>query len=123
MAAVVVHARRLLMVRRGHEPLVGRWSLPGGSLEAGESLRAGVRREVLEETGLTVEVAQLAGVFEAIGPPHFVILDYFARPLEPADPVAAHDATDAGWVPLERVATLDCTPRLVDTLRSWGVAV
>lgn len=123
MAAVVVAAQRLLMVRRGHEPLVGRWSLPGGGLEAGESLTDGVRREVLEETGLRVEVTGLAGVFEALGPPHFVILDYFARALHDRDPVAAEDANEARWVPLGDVADLDCTPHLVATLRSWGVAV
>ena len=119
----MVGVRGLLMVTRGHEPLAGRWSLPGGSLEAGERIRDGVRREVLEETGLRVEPTELAGVFEALGPPHFVILDYFARALDGTDPVAGHDAAAARWVPLAEVAALDCTPRLLVTLRSWGVSV
>ena len=59
VGAVIVEAERVLLVRRGAEPLKGHWSLPGGLLEVGESLTEGVKREVLEETGLMVEPVEL----------------------------------------------------------------
>jgi ADP-ribose pyrophosphatase YjhB (NUDIX family) len=117
------------MVKRGKAPLAGLWSLPGGTLEWGETLAEAVKREVWEETRVDVVVEGLAGVFEAPSNrgegAHFVILDYFARPVTPPDrapaPVAGQDAADARWVPLEDVSALACTPRLVETLRAWGV--
>ena len=57
VGAVVVDRNRVLLVQRGREPLKGKWSLPGGMLELGESLADGVAREVQEETGLNVEVS------------------------------------------------------------------
>lgn len=80
------HEQRVLVVRRGTEPLLGEWTLPGGMLELGETLHDGVKREVLEETGLTVEPDGIAGVFDRIvrddaGLPeyHYVLVDYVCR--------------------------------------------
>lgn len=77
----------VLLVRRRFEPLAGQWSLPGGTLEVGETLEAGVAREVAEETGLRVAVGQVADVvdrilFDAGGRVqyHFVLIDYVCRP-------------------------------------------
>ena len=68
---------RVLLVRRGRPPGEGRWSLPGGRVEPGERLAAAVVRELLEETGLVVEVGPLVEVAEILDPPHhYVILDY-----------------------------------------------
>jgi 8-oxo-dGTP diphosphatase len=68
---------RVLVVRRARPPLLGAWSLPGGRLEAGESLADAVAREVFEESGLIVRVGPLVEVVELIEPPyHYVILDY-----------------------------------------------
>lgn len=86
MGALVFDGDRILLAERGKEPLKGYWSLPGGVLETGETLDAGVRREVFEETGLTVETAGVAEVFERImrdeagrAEYHYVLIDYFCR--------------------------------------------
>ncbi len=109
------------MVKRGQDPGKGLWSLPGGRLEAGEYLADGLRREVLEETGLEVEIGELVGIFEVVGDPHYVILDFFAQAEGNAEPRASGDVDEARWVPLGSVAELECTPRFVETLRAWGV--
>ncbi|MGY1804760.1 NUDIX domain-containing protein [Blastococcus sp. SYSU D00922] len=122
-AVVVDDAGRLLLIRRGHDPHAGLWSLPGGRVEDGETLEQAVRREVLEETGLAVEVGELVGrVAIPAGAVVFDVAD-FRCTLQPAEqlPVAGDDASD---VVLADAATLDglpCTPRLVETLRGWGV--
>ena len=73
-------AGRVLLIERGTPPGVGLWTVPGGKLEAGESLAEAVAREVREETGLAVEVGALACVVERMGDDyHFVILDSLAR--------------------------------------------
>lgn len=75
--------RKVLLIRRGAEPLRGQWSLPGGGLETGERLEDGLRREVREETGLEINVMGLAGVYDRIMPDasgkaqfHYVLIDY-----------------------------------------------
>ncbi len=90
-------------------------------MEHGEHLDDALRREVAEETGLTVEVRDLVGILEVVGDPHYVILDYFAEVAGDRTPVAAGDVSDARWVPLDEVASLPCTPRFEETLRGWGV--
>ena len=121
VGAVVVRDGALLMVRRAREPGAGLWSLPGGRVERGEYLANAVRREVAEETGLDVTVGDLVGIFEVIGDPHYVILDFFARVEGASDPRPSTDATEVRWVPLDEVERLECTPRFVETLRAWGV--
>ncbi|HVL64665.1 MAG TPA: NUDIX domain-containing protein [Actinomycetota bacterium] len=121
VGAVVVADGRLLMVRRGRAPAVGRWSLPGGRVEHGEKLADAVAREVREETGLTVDVAELVGVFEVTAPEHFVILDYRAHASAPLRPTPAGDAAEARWVPLDEICELECTPGFVETLTRWGI--
>src|SRR5881397_3315580 len=66
VGAVIIDNARVLLVKRGHEPLTGEWSIPGGVLELGETVRQGVAREALEETGLTVEPLELLGVFDRV---------------------------------------------------------
>ena len=121
VGAIVVRDDSLLMIRRGQEPAKGLWSLPGGRLEHGEYLADAVRREVKEETGLDVTAGELVGIFEVVGDTHYVILDFFARAEGAAEPVASSDVDEVRWVPLAEVASLDCTPRFVETLRAWGV--
>jgi ADP-ribose pyrophosphatase YjhB (NUDIX family)/ketosteroid isomerase-like protein len=86
-AVVVTEDGRVVLVKRQHEPLAGQWSLPGGALEVGESLEAGVAREIREETGLDVDVGPVVDVFDRIlfdehGAVryHFVLVDYLCRP-------------------------------------------
>src|SRR3974390_1247646 len=88
VGGVVIERDQVLLIRRGTEPLLGQWSIPGGTLELGESLQAGVARQLLEETGLEVRVLDLIEVFDRIFPStenggrpryHYVILDYLCE--------------------------------------------
>jgi 8-oxo-dGTP diphosphatase len=103
VGGVVVRRGRVLLIRRGTEPLKGAWSIPGGLLELGEELAEGVRRELKEETGLEVEPLEVLTVFDRIFRDgarvryHYVIVDYACRwkrgRLRPAS-----DVLDARWV-------------------------
>ena len=107
VGAVVVDRARVLLVQRGHEPSKGKWSLPGGILELGESLAEGIAREVLEETGLVVEAIELVELIDRIqrvsGPGvervryHYVIADYLCRVVG-GSLQAASDADAVRWV-------------------------
>jgi ADP-ribose pyrophosphatase YjhB (NUDIX family) len=103
VGAVVVDEGRVLLVRRGTEPLRGQWSLPGGLLELGESLTNGVVREVREETGLIVEPVELIELLDRIYREgervryHYVIADYLCR-VAGGVLKAASDADAARWV-------------------------
>ncbi|MBS1857553.1 MAG: NUDIX hydrolase, partial [Acidobacteria bacterium] len=86
VGALIFQRGRILMAQRGKEPLKGWWSLPGGAVEAGETLDAAIRREVLEETGLMVEPLRIHEVFERIlrdaegaAEYHYVLIDYICR--------------------------------------------
>lgn len=105
---MVIENGRALLIRRGSEPLRGEWSIPGGTLELGESLQEGVARELLEETGLAVRVLDLIEVFDrifpgegargSVGAPrfHFVIADYLCERIS-GEPRAGSDVTDAAF--------------------------
>lgn len=103
VGAVVVDEGRVLLVRRGREPLKGHWLLPGGLLELGESLVDGVVREVREETGLAVEPIELVELLDRIHREgervryHYVIADYLCRVAGGALQ-AASDADAVRWV-------------------------
>jgi 8-oxo-dGTP diphosphatase len=103
VGAVVVDEGRVLLVRRGHEPMKGHWSLPGGLLELGEALEAGAVREVREETGLTVEPVELIELLDRIQRDgeriryHYVIADYLCR-VAGGTLHAASDADEVRWV-------------------------
>src|SRR5579871_6231454 len=102
VGAVVVGGERVLLVRRGHEPLKGRWSLPGGLIELGEELEAAVIREVREETGLAVEPVELIELLDRIHRDgdriryHYVIADYLCR-VTGGKLQAASDADEVRW--------------------------
>lgn len=88
VGAVIVDAGKVVLVRRRYEPLAGQWSLPGGTLELGETLETGAAREMREETGLHVEVGPIIEVFDRIMLDeecrvryHFVLVDYLCRPV------------------------------------------
>jgi ADP-ribose pyrophosphatase YjhB (NUDIX family) len=95
--------QRVLLIRRGQPPLLGEWSLPGGVLECGETLREAVVREAQEETGLLVETVELLGVYERVIPGddgrvryHYVLIDFLCRPVG-GDLKAGSDAADVRW--------------------------
>lgn len=122
VGAVVVRARRLLLVRRGRGVALGRWSLPGGRVESGETLAEAVRRELYEETGLDVRVGGLCGVAEDISDvAHYVILDFWAEAQGDATPVAADDAADVRWAGQAALRDLDLVDGLLEFLAVNGV--
>lgn len=103
VGAVIVHEGRVLLVQRGHEPLKGRWSIPGGLIEIGEMLHEAVVREVKEETGLDVELIELVELLDRIHREgervryHYVIADYLCRVVG-GTLKAADDADAVRWV-------------------------
>ena len=124
VGAVVHDAEgRLLLIQRGHDPHGGRWTLPGGRVEAGETLEEAVVREIREETGLDVRVGAVVGqVLIPAGDVQYDVVDFECTPLDPAAvPVAGDDAADVRFVDGAAMDTLPCTPRLIDTLREWGL--
>jgi 8-oxo-dGTP diphosphatase len=104
VGAIAIDGDRVLLVKRGHEPLKGHWSLPGGVVEAGEELHAALIREVREETCVEVEVGPVVDVLDRISRDadgrveyHYVIIDYLCRAIGGAI-ACASDADDARWV-------------------------
>jgi 8-oxo-dGTP diphosphatase len=103
VGAVIVQEGRVLLVRRGRDPMKGQWTLPGGVLEVGESLAEGAAREVREETGLEVEVLELVELLDRIHRDdgrvrfHYVIADYLCR-VTGGELHAASDADAVRWV-------------------------
>ncbi len=122
VGAVVIDAARLLLIRRGREPGLGRWSVPGGRVERGETLGEAVLRELAEETALEGICGPLVGWVERITETHHVIIfDFFVDVFDPEPAAAADDATDLQWVPLEDVAELDLADGLAEFLHENGV--
>jgi 8-oxo-dGTP diphosphatase len=116
VGAVIVQENRVLLIRRGQAPLLGEWSLPGGVLECGETLREAVVREAREETGLTVETGEMLCVYERIIRSddsrvryHYVLIDFLCRPAS-GDLKAASDAADVRWFAPEELDALKLRP-------------
>jgi ADP-ribose pyrophosphatase YjhB (NUDIX family) len=115
VGALIFDGCRILLAERGREPLKGWWSLPGGLVETGETLRDAIRREVLEETGLEVEPSGVAEIFERImrdeegrAEYHYVLVDYICQitggALEPGD-----DALRLAWVSADELSAYRIT--------------
>jgi 8-oxo-dGTP diphosphatase len=118
VGAVAVVDGALLLVQRGTAPEVGRWTLPGGRVERGESVTEAVEREVFEETSLAVRCGGFVGFAERRGPGyHFVILDFHVTAVGRGTPEAGGDAAAVAWVPLAEVGSL----RLVEGLQAFLV--
>lgn len=114
-------AGRLLLVERGHPPHQGRWSLPGGRVEAGETLAVAAARELAEETGLEAAVGGIAGVVERIGEGfHYLIVDLWAELASDAGPVAGGDAANARLVDPEELPGYPLSPGLAGFLAGIG---
>ena len=131
VGGVLIENGKALLIRRGSEPLLGQWSIPGGTLELGETLLEGVAREMLEETGITVRVLNLIEVFERINPYstpdsrdanirprfHFVIVDYLCERVS-GKAKAGSDATDIAFVSEEDLPHYQLTDAATRVLRS-----
>ncbi|HEX3471941.1 MAG TPA: NUDIX hydrolase [Silvibacterium sp.] len=112
VGAVIIQQDRVLLIERGQAPLKGEWSLPGGALELGETLEEGIRREVLEETGLVVDPLAIVEVFDRISRDdqdrvqyHYVLVDYLCRVIG-GELACATDAADARWATLDELGAI-----------------
>jgi 8-oxo-dGTP diphosphatase len=126
IGGVVIEAGQVLLIRRGSEPLRGHWSIPGGTLEIGESLQAGVARELQEETGLEVRVLDLIEVFDRVFPSetgdsrrpkfHYVIVDYLCERIS-GEARAGSDVTDVAVAREEELENYQLTETATRVLR------
>jgi len=112
--------RQVLLIRRGQEPLKGAWSLPGGAIELGETLEQAICREVLEETGLAVEVVDTVKAFDRISCDdqgrvryHYVLIDFLCR-VTGGSLACASDALEARWATTDELQGL--TPLTVEVI-------
>jgi ADP-ribose pyrophosphatase YjhB (NUDIX family) len=127
VGAVILNAAdELLVIQRGHEPAVGRWTLPGGRIEPGESAEQAVVREVLEETGLVVSVIREVGSLSLPAPEGgtYRIRDFLCA-LDPTSrsltPCAGDDAAHAAFMGVSALRQVATTTGLLEILQSWGV--
>ena len=120
VGAIIWRGDQVLLVRRGNPPRAGQWSLPGGRQELGETVVEAAKREVTEETGLTVEIAEVVTVVDLIERDddgrvryHYVLIDVNAEWVA-GEPLAADDAADARWIGLD---ALDDVELWIETRR------
>ncbi len=120
--AIVFRDGAVLLVKRGQEPNRGRWSIPGGSLEVGETVEQAAARETLEETGVEVRPLRTVDVREYVGREgsgrirwHYVLIDVLCE-YRSGEPKPASDAENARFVPLRELAEYDIAPTAVETL-------
>ncbi len=116
VGAIIVDGDRVLLIRRGQAPLLGEWSLPGGLVECGETLREATVREAREETGLAVEAVEMLGVYERIIRSedgrvryHYVLIDFLCHRVG-GELKAASDAAEVGWFRREELPALKLRP-------------
>lgn len=114
VGVAVIDEGRILLVQRGKDPGRGLWAVPGGKVELGEALRDAARREVAEETGLTVDVGEVIWVGEVIETGYHMVLIDFAGSVIGGELSPADDAADARWVPLEEAPGYPLTPTMYD---------
>jgi 8-oxo-dGTP diphosphatase len=123
VGAIIIENGRVLLVKRGHAPLVGEWSIPGGVLEVGETVREAAVREALEETSLTVEPAELLGVYDRLLRDddgrtlyHYVLIDFRCHRIA-GELQAAGDADEVRWFSQEEVAKLPLAEDTAEVIR------
>jgi len=130
VGGVIVHEGRVVLIRRRYEPLKGHWSLPGGTVEVGETLEAALAREMLEETGLVVDVGPVVEVFDRImrDPEgrvryHFVLVDYLCWPVQ-GELQAGSDVDAAVWADPRQLGEYELTAKATSVIeRGLALAV
>lgn len=124
VGGVVIRGGKVLLIQRGKEPLKGRWVIPGGTVELGETLEEAVAREVREETGIIVRPREVVLVFDRIERRdgavayHYVVIDYLCDDLG-GTLQAGSDAADAAFVATEDLARYDMPPAALDLVRRF----
>jgi len=115
VGAIIFRGDEVLLIRRGSRPSLGKWSVPGGLVELGESLEEAVRREVLEEVGLQVKVIDLVAALDRVIRDdkgrieyHYILLDFLCEASD-GNPQAATDAAECFFVPLDDLSRYDLT--------------
>lgn len=123
VGGIVVQGDRVVLIKRRYEPLAGRWSLPGGTLDVGEPLEVGVARELFEETGLVTRVGPVVEVFDRIQRDedgrvkyHFVLVDYLCVPVG-GTLQAGDDVSEAEWVPFDALGPYELTEKATQVIR------
>ena len=123
VGAIIIKDRRVLLVCRANEPNRGQWSIPGGTVELGETLAQAAAREVWEECQIEVEAGDVVATFDLIRRDeqgrirfHYVLLDLVAR-YAGGQPVAGTDALEVRWASAGELDQLDIIPRLVPVIR------
>ena len=122
VGGVLIHGGRVLLIRRGKEPLRGRWVIPGGTVELGETLEQALVREMAEETGLVVAPGELLTVFDRIHREegaihyHYVILDYLCSYVA-GEAAAASDAEAVAWVAPEELPAYDLPDKALEVVK------
>ena len=123
VGAVILDGDRVLLIQRGGTTLSGKWSIPGGLVELGETTREAVCREIGEECGLEIELVDVCGVLDRVIRDaegrvryHWVLVDFLAV-ARGGTLCAGDDAADARWVPIDEVETYDTTDGLMDMIR------
>lgn len=114
VGVAVIDQGRILLVKRGREPGKGLWAVPGGKVRWGETMTSAARREVLEETGLDVEIGGVIWVGEHLSEDHHIVLIDFLGTVTGGHLKAADDADDARWVELSAAADYPLTPTMYD---------
>ena len=122
VGAIALDNDQLLLIRRGRGPAGGRWSVPGGRVEWGETTAEAVVRELSEEPGLEALCDEFVGWVERIGDGyHHLILDFRVTVISAHPPTAGDDAAEAKWVPLTQVASLLLVDGLAEFLHEHGI--
>jgi 8-oxo-dGTP diphosphatase len=123
VGVIIRHGDRIALIRRDKEPSKGRWTFPGGAVELGEPLQDAARREAWEETGLQVELGEVATVIDHIVRDesgrvqyHYIIVDYMAHPVE-GTLRPGTDVSDARWVTLADLDDLVMTEKAEELAR------
>ncbi len=124
VGALIAEGGLVALIKRGHEPLKGEWSIPGGLLEVGETLRQAAEREALEETGLVVRATELLGVFDRVIPDdhhrtiyHYVLIDFLCEKIS-GDLRASGDAAEARWFTLDEIEELQLAEDTAEVIRT-----